>query len=203
MESCVESCATSSLLLAAPPHAKHTVRHIKVGIEGGSISSGREQLMNDYPFWRPGDQKRVRPPQAPSVVAPWGSFAARAAVHRTCYEVTLRCQRVLARYSPGEDKLKHVAVGDPDPVPAHGYRACSFEWADEVSTGFVLLWCCTRAQGHHGHHLAGTGERVAAVHPNSVQGHSGCRGDHERHRRSIPAEEEQYDELIITTTSQW
>lgn len=150
------------------------------------ISSGREQLMNDHPFWRTGDQKRVRPPQAPSVVAPWGSFAARAAVHRTCYEVTLRCQRVLARYSPGEDKLKHVAVGDPDPVPAHGYWACRFEWADEVSTGFVLLWCCTRAQGHHGQHLAGTGERVAAVHSNSVQGHFGCRGEHERHRTTAP-----------------
>src|SRR5205814_4560554 len=53
---------------------------------------------------------------------PVGSVAARAAVHRTCHEVTLRCQRVLARYRPDEDKLKHVAVGDPDPGPAHGYR---------------------------------------------------------------------------------
>ena len=65
-----------------PPHAKHTLRHIKVGIEGGYISSGREQLMNDHPFWRTGDQKRVRPPQAPSVVAPWGSFTARAVTGR-------------------------------------------------------------------------------------------------------------------------
>jgi hypothetical protein len=76
-------------LLLLPPHAKHTLWNIKVGIEGGSISSGREQLMNDHPFWRTGDQKRVRRLPALSVVAPWGSFAARAAVRRTCYEVTL------------------------------------------------------------------------------------------------------------------
>ena len=153
--------------------------------------------MNDHPFWCTGDLTRVRRPQAPSVVTPWGSVAARAAVHRTCHEVTLRCQRVLARYSPGEDKLKHLAVGDPDPGPVHGYRACGFEWADEISPGFVLLWRCTRAQGHHGQHLAGTGERVAAVHPNSAPGHSARDGNTSACKRSIPAEGSQ-NELITT-----
>ena len=132
--------------------------------------------MNDHPFVHPGDQTRMRRPQAPSLVARWGFFAALAAVRRACQDVTLRRQRVLARYSPGEDKLKHIAVGDPDPGPTHDCRACGFEW-DEISTGLVLLWRCTRLQGHHGQHLAGTGERVAAVHPNSAQGHPHAHGD--------------------------
>ncbi|MDQ3903954.1 MAG: hypothetical protein M3300_00530 [Actinomycetota bacterium] len=143
--------------------------------------------MNDRPFWRTGDLKRWRLPQPPSVVAPWGSFAARAAVHRTCQEVALRCQRVLTRYSPGEDELKHIAVGDPQPSPTRGYRVCRFEWVEEIATGFILLWHCTRAQGHHGQHLAGTGERVAAAHPNSPQGHRARQREHERHKdRSRP-----------------
>lgn len=125
--------------------------------------------MNDYPFMHTSDQTRVRRPQAPSLVARWRSVAALAAVRGACHDVTLRCQRVLTRYSSGEDQLKHIAVGDPDPSPAPGYyRACGFEWADEISTGWVLLWSCTRLQEHPGQHLAGTGERVAAVHPNSA-----------------------------------
>ena len=137
--------------------------------------------MNDHLFWRTGDLKRVRLPQAPSAVAPWGSFAARAAVHRTCQEVALRCQRVLARYSPHEDELKHIAVGDPQPSPVHGYRVCQFEWAEEISPGFVLLWHCTRVHGHHGQHVAGTGERIAAVYPNSGQMPYPRRREQERH----------------------
>jgi hypothetical protein len=128
--------------------------------------------MHDHPSWPTGDLKGMRRPQAPSVVAPWGSVAAWAAVHRACHEVTLRCQRVLARYGLGEDKLKHIAVGDPDPGPVHDDQACGFEWADDISTDFVLLWRCTRAQGHHGEHLAGTGERIAAASPNPAHRHS-------------------------------
>ena len=137
--------------------------------------------MNDHPVWRTGGLQRVRLPPAPSAVASWGSFAARAAVHRTCQEVALRCQRVLARYSPDEDELRHINVGDPQPSPVHSYRVCRFEWVEEISTGFVLLWHCTRAQGHHGQHVAGTGERVAAVHPNSGPVPYTRQREHERH----------------------
>ena len=70
----------------------------------------------------------------------------------------------------GQDKLKLVAVGDPDPTTAarpaaHGYCQCRFEWADQPSGALILLWFCTRKAGHHGQHLAGTGEQVAAIHP--------------------------------------
>ena len=111
---------------------------------------------------RAGYQTCAQVPNAASVV---GSLAARAAVHRTYRQVSLRCQRVLARYSPGHDEHQHVAVGDPDPGPAHGYRACGFDWADEISAGFVLTWRCTREQDHYGQHLAGTGHRIVAAHP--------------------------------------
>jgi hypothetical protein len=70
--------------------------------------------------------------------------------------------------SPGQDKLKHVAVGDPDPTSNPGTasrsRKCGFQW-DESSQTLVLWWTCTRERGHQGQHLAGTGEWVAAVHP--------------------------------------
>lgn len=70
--------------------------------------------------------------------------------------------------SPGQDQLEHVAVGDPDPTSdgtASGYRACRFEWVDKTSQTLLLPWSCTRKLGHQGQHLAGTGESVAAVHP--------------------------------------
>ncbi|MBV8993829.1 MAG: hypothetical protein JO287_09030 [Pseudonocardiales bacterium] len=67
-----------------------------------------------------------------------------------------------------QDKLAHVAVGDPDPTLdldiANGYL-CRFEWADEASQTLILPWSCTRERGHRGQHVAGTGEWVAAVHP--------------------------------------
>jgi hypothetical protein len=73
----------------------------------------------------------------------------------------------------GKDELRHVVVGDPDPtsglpssVNGHpGDCRCGFEWTDEDSPGLTLLWSCTRGPGHPGQHLAGTGESVAAVHP--------------------------------------
>jgi hypothetical protein len=73
----------------------------------------------------------------------------------------------------GKDELGHIVVGDPDPTPGvpskvngrpHDYR-CGFEWTDEDSPGLTLLWSCTREPAHPGQHLAGTGESVAAVHP--------------------------------------
>jgi hypothetical protein len=67
----------------------------------------------------------------------------------------------------GQDELERVAVGDPDPTSdpgaAKGYRTCRFEWVDEISRTMTLPWCCTRELGHQGQHIAGTGERVAAV----------------------------------------
>lgn len=71
--------------------------------------------------------------------------------------------------SHSQKELEHVAVGDQDPTwdpgTANGYRACRFEWADEAPQNLILPWSCTRVLGHQGQHLAGTGERVAAVHP--------------------------------------
>ena len=67
------------------------------------------------------------------------------------------------RLSP--DDLEHVAVDDPDPGTAHGYRTCRFGWTDDTSPTLILSWSCTRQRGHPGQHLAGTGDRVAAVHP--------------------------------------
>jgi hypothetical protein len=121
--------------------------------------------MSNRGLLRAGYQTRAQAPNAANVAALWGSLAARTAVHRTCHQVSLRCQRVLARYSPGHDELQHVAVGDPDPGPAHGDRACGFEWADEISAGLVLMWRCTREQDHYGQHLAGTGHWIVAAHP--------------------------------------
>ena len=66
------------------------------------------------------------------------------------------------------DELEDVAVGDPDPTSdastAKGSRRCGFEWLDATSQTLVLRWSCTRELGHHGQHVAGTGEEVAAVH---------------------------------------
>lgn len=123
---------------------------LKWVIEGGVFKQLSGALVNDRLLMHPGDQAYLRRSAAPGLAVDWGSFATRAAVRRTCREVTLRCQRVLARYRPGEDKLTHIAVDDPDPGPARGCRACGFEWEEEISTGFVLLWRCTRLQGHHG-----------------------------------------------------
>ncbi|MGH3921612.1 MAG: hypothetical protein ACRDTT_01840 [Pseudonocardiaceae bacterium] len=71
----------------------------------------------------------------------------------------------------GEDELRHIVVGDPDPTPdlstdldGHLTR-CGFGWTDGISQALILLWFCTREPGHPGQHLAGTGEWVAAVHP--------------------------------------
>jgi hypothetical protein len=72
------------------------------------------------------------------------------------------------RGSAVQDELAHVAVGDRDPsgtfVPVDGYRTCGFEWADDTSPTLILVWSCTREEGHQGQHLAGTGEWVVAVH---------------------------------------
>jgi hypothetical protein len=70
----------------------------------------------------------------------------------------------------GPYELNHVAVGDLDPTSvsgtaASGYRKCRFEWTDETSRALILPWSCTRELEHQGQHLAGTGEWVAAVHP--------------------------------------
>lgn len=66
-------------------------------------------------------------------------------------------------------ELDHVAVGDPDPTAdgsmTDGYQACRFEWTDETTPNLILNWSCTREPGHHGKHLAGTGQWVVAVHP--------------------------------------
>lgn len=72
-----------------------------------------------------------------------------------------------------DDELEHVAVGDRDPTwdagMANSYRKCRFEWDDVTSRTLVLRWSCTRELGHPGQHLAGTGEEVAAVHPQFLQ----------------------------------
>ena len=71
----------------------------------------------------------------------------------------------------GKDELEHIVVGDPDPTPNSSSKVsghiihCGFEWADDTSQTLTLLWSCTRKPGHPGQHLAGTGEWVAAVHP--------------------------------------
>ncbi|MGH3900477.1 MAG: hypothetical protein ACRDTA_19980 [Pseudonocardiaceae bacterium] len=77
--------------------------------------------------------------------------------------------RQLRSESSGQDELEHIAVGDPDPTShpgtASGYQTCRFEWADEITPTLILPWSCTRVLEHQGQHLAGTGERVVAVHP--------------------------------------
>ena len=140
--------------------------------------------MRDHPGLHTCNQRRVRWLEADVEAARWGSDAAREAVERTCQEVALRCERVIAMYapvavpdedghnrsgSPRQDELEHVAVGDPDPTAATEYRTCSFEWAGETSQTLSLSWSCTRERGHQGQHLAGTGEWVVAVHPRSDQ----------------------------------
>jgi hypothetical protein len=66
----------------------------------------------------------------------------------------------------GDYELECVAVGDPDPTShpgtTNGYQACRFGWS-EISRTMTLPWRCTRELGHQGQHIAGTGERVAAV----------------------------------------
>ncbi len=47
--------------------------------------------------------------------------------------------------------------GDPDPTPDDDQESCPSR--DSVG------WWCTRTVGHYGQHVAGTGERVAAVWP--------------------------------------
>jgi hypothetical protein len=130
------------------------------------------------------NQARVRWLEADVEADRWGSVAARKAVARTCQEVALRCQRVIARYAsvdiPNDDRpntsgsldpdeLHQVAIGDPDPTADLGtttsYRPCGFKWVDETSPTLHLHWSCSRELGHPGQHLAGTGESVAAVHP--------------------------------------
>jgi hypothetical protein len=69
-----------------------------------------------------------------------------------------------------QDEVGHVAVGDPDPTAdpagtADGLGKCGFKWTDECSQTLILPWSCTRTLGHQGQHLAGTGEWVAARHP--------------------------------------
>jgi hypothetical protein len=71
-----------------------------------------------------------------------------------------------------QNGLERIAVGDPDPTADPGGTAymsptCGFEWTDESSKTLILpwTWTCTRRLGHQGQHLAGTGEWVAAVHP--------------------------------------
>jgi hypothetical protein len=70
----------------------------------------------------------------------------------------------------GQDGLGRVAVGDLNPNADPGGTAgrpptCGFEWTDECSRTLILPWSCTRELGHQGQHLAGTGEWVAAKHP--------------------------------------
>ena len=147
--------------------------------------------MTNHPFLPVGNRAgHVRRPQTLSLLPERSSFAARAAVHRTCNAVTLRCQRVLARYRPSQDEFEHIAVGDPDPGPVHRDQICGFDWEDEISPCFVLLWRCTREQGHHGQHVAGTGERVAAVTPILHKGIARVEGNTSGPRWSIPAEKE-------------
>ena len=71
------------------------------------------------------------------------------------------------------DELGHVVVGDPDPTPDAPDKdagtssdcRCEFEWTEQASQNLTLVWSCTRGLGHPGQHLAGTGEWVAAAHP--------------------------------------
>lgn len=71
----------------------------------------------------------------------------------------------------GQDELRHTVVGDPDPTAGLSSKVgghpigCGFEWVDETSQALTLLWSCTREPCHPGQHVAGTGEWVAAVHP--------------------------------------
>lgn len=65
-----------------------------------------------------------------------------------------------------QNGLEHVAIGDSDPTgTADGSGKCGFEWTDQCSRTLILPWSCTRRLGHQGQHLAGTGEWVAALHP--------------------------------------
>ena len=67
------------------------------------------------------------------------------------------------------DPFSHIVVGSADPTAYlnrkdSNYRECRFEWWDDTFPTLVLRWQCTRESGHAGHHLAGTGYWVAAVH---------------------------------------
>ena len=102
--------------------------------------------MTNHPFLPVGNRAgHVRRPQTLSLLPERSSFAARAAVHRTCNAVTLRCRRVLARYRPAKDEFEHVAVGDPDPGPTPHHQVCRFEWEDEVSP---CLFSCGAAHAN-------------------------------------------------------
>jgi hypothetical protein len=91
------------------------------------------------------------------------------------WQADMDVQWKLRRHRPrsgnfGQDGLGHVAVGDPDPTAdpgdtVHGSPTCGFEWTDECSRTLNLPWSCTRELGHQGQHLAGTGEWIAAKHP--------------------------------------
>jgi hypothetical protein len=103
----------------------------------------------------------------------WNSKAAYEAVARTCHEITLRCQKLIAMHTeprrPGaanrsHDGPEHARVGDSDPTATHQYPTCGFEWIDD-GDALTLHWSCTRRFAHHGRHLAGTGQWVVAVHP--------------------------------------
>jgi hypothetical protein len=74
-------------------------------------------------------------------------------------------RRRSGKNSASQDPLEHVTVGDPDLGTATGHRKCEFEWTDQTLPLLILHWRCTRALGHSGQHLAGTGEWIAAVHP--------------------------------------
>jgi hypothetical protein len=76
-------------------------------------------------------------------------------------EIPLRCEM--------SDPFSHIVVGSADPTAYlsrkdSNYRECWFEWWDDTLPTLVLRWQCTRESGHAGHHLAGTGYSVAAVH---------------------------------------
>jgi hypothetical protein len=77
-----------------------------------------------------------------------------------------------SRAKLSRNQLKDFTVGDADLTcprgGADGHRMCRFEWVDEISSTFRLLWTCTREWGHLGRHIAGTGDGVAAVWGNEV-----------------------------------
>lgn len=63
--------------------------------------------MSDHPSLRTCDRGHARWLEADIEAVQWGSVAAQEAVERTCQEVALRCQRVIAMYAsvdiPDED----------------------------------------------------------------------------------------------------
>jgi hypothetical protein len=55
--------------------------------------------MSDHPGLRTCNQGYARRLEANIEAVRWDSVAAQEAVERTCQEVALRCQRVIARYT--------------------------------------------------------------------------------------------------------